>query len=428
MKNTMRSLLFLPFIVLLLSLPSYAQLYSDEMYWTTSKLNQDSLSLAHADKGMVQARFNYGYNSTAVTNSFFTKLTYKKTFIDEQDKQDVIARLKSQNKLGVDVSASVFGTLRCKKDTTILFDLGMGYRDFTYANFTDDVFKLVFQGNAQYAGQYAKVGPSMLKEWSYTSFFIGAQKTVSKSLLVGARLSLIKAGFYRETKMEEGTLYTDPSGSYVELNAPFVWYSQKRPDNPLATNNGWGGAVDLYVQKLFKNSVLSFEVRDLGFVAWKNMDTYVGDKTYRYDGVYISDILAPGNSFITDVSLDSVAAQLGIEKQVQNRTTMLPTKLQLTYLYKASNKLSLKGDLNYMFLTGYVPYLKASAYYAILPKVYIVPAIVVGGYGRVNSQLGLSATFAKHWSVQTNIFALEYVVAPRNYSGHGLEVYLTKTF
>ncbi len=429
MKNNKRGFHVIFLLALSLSFSSsYAQLYSDEMYWTTSKLNQDSLHPIHAHRAMVQARFNYGFNATSVTNNFFNKLVYRRTFIDETDKEDVISQLKAQNKLGVDINASLYGTIRCKKDSSILFDVGLGYRDFTYAHFTEDVFKLAFQGNAQYAGQHAKVGPSMLKEWNYMSLFVGAQKIISKKVLVGARLSLIKAGFYRETKMEEGHLYTDPDGAYIDLSAPFEWHYQKRPDNPLATNNGWGGSVDLYAQHWFKKSVLSLEVRDLGFVNWRNMNTYIGDQTYRYEGVYISDVLAPGNSFITSVQLDSVAEELGIEKQVKNKMTMLPTKLQLSYLYQASAKWSVKGDLNYMFLKGYLPYLKLSAYYAVLPKVYIVPAVVVGGYGKVNTQLGVSATLAKHWSVQTNIFALEYLLAPTKYAGHGLEVYLTKTF
>jgi len=428
MNNSIRIYPILFFLLLFAHAASYAQVYSDELYWTTSKLNQDSLSPVHQDRGMVQARFSYAYNSTAITNSFFSKMVYQKTYINEEDKQDVISRLKAQNKMGVDVSASLFGTLRCKKDSTLLFDVGIAYRDFTYANFTKDLFKLVFEGNAQFAGQNAQVGPSQLKEWNYTSFFVGAQKILSKEMVVGARLSLIKAGFYRETKFEAGSLYTDPDGDYVDLSAPFVWKSQARPDNPFAVNNGWGGSVDLYAQRWFKKSVLSFEVRDLGFVQWKNMDTYTGDKTYRYEGAYIADILAPGNSFISSVQLDSVAKELGIEKQVQNVTSMLPTKLQLSYLYKTSEKWSLKGDLNYMFLKGYVPYLKVSAYYALFPKVFIVPIVVIGGYGKVNTQLGLSATVAKHWSVQTTIFALDYLIAPKKYAGHGFELYLTKAF
>lgn len=429
MKKNKRFSLVLFLLVLSYTFSSsYAQLHSDEMYWTTSKLNQDSLSPVLSDRGMVQARFNYIFNSTAVTNNFFNKLAYRRAFIDETDKEEVISQLKAQNKLGVDINTSLYGTIRCKKDSTILFDVGIGYRDFIYANFTEDVFKLAFQGNAQYAGQNAKVGPSMLKQWNYMSFFLGAQKIISKKLVVGARLSFIKAGFYRETKMKEGNLYTDPDGAYIDLSAPFEWHYQKKADNPFAANNGWGGSVDLYGQWWFKKSVLSFEVRDLGFVNWKNMSTYIGDQTYRYEGVYISDVLAPGNSFITSVQLDSVAQELGIEKQVKNKLTMLPTRLQLSYLYQASSKWSVKGDLNYMFLRGYLPYLKLSAYYAIFPRFYIVPAVVVGGYGKVNTQLGLSATVAKHWSIQTNIFALEYLIDPTKYAGHGLEVYLTKTF
>ncbi len=428
MNNSIRhSILVFSGVFLLLS-SSYAQVYSDEMYWVTSKLNQDSLSPAHQDRGMVQTRFSYLYNSTAITNNFFKKLVYQKTYIDEEDKQDVVSRLKAQNKMGVDFSTSLFGTIRCKKDSTILFDLGIGYRDFTYANFTKDLFKLVFEGNAQYAGENAKVGPSILKQWSYASFFVGAQKILSKEMVVGARVSLIKAGFYRETKFEEGSLYTDPNGAYVDLSAPFTWKSQARPDNPFSANNGWGGSVDLYAQRWFKKSVLSFEIRDLGVVNWKNMNTYTGDQTYRYEGEFIGDILAPGNSFITDVKLDSVAKELGIENNVQNVTSMLPTKLQLSYLYKTSEKWSVKGDLNYMFLKGYLPYLKLSAYYALLPKVYIVPVVVIGGYGKVNTQLGISATVAQHWTVQANVMVLDYLIAPKKYSGHGVDVYLTKTF
>jgi hypothetical protein len=428
MKKKSASYLLTLFVFVVFQTSSSAQQYSEEMFWTTSKLNEDSLAPGHNYKGMVQARGNYLFNSTAVTNGFFNKLSYQKTFIQEEDKEQVIARLKSQNKLGVDINGSIFGTIRSKKDSTLQWEVGLGYRDFTYLNFTKDVFKLVFQGNSQFAGQDAKVGPSMLKQWSYGSFFVGAQKILSEKLVVGARLSLIKGGAYRETKMEDGALYTDPNGAYVDLTAPFVWYSQKRPDNPLTQNNGWGGGVDLYAQRWFKKSLLSFEVRDLGFVTWKNIDAYVGDKTYRYEGANISDILAPGNSFISSVELDSIAKELGIEKKVINKTTMLPTKLQLTYLYKATTKLSLKADLNYMFLKGYMPSLRASAYYAIIPNVYIVPAVLVGGYGKINTQLGLSATVAKHWSVQANVFALEYLIAPTKYSGHGAEVYLTKTF
>lgn len=407
---------------------SFGQTYSDDMYWTISKLSKDSLSIGFSDKGSVQLKGFYQYNSTSVTNDFFGKLVYKSTYISEEDKQASLDRLKSHNRLGVDLSASIHGTYRSKKDTTVLFDVGLAYRDFTYANFTKDVFKLAFQGNAQYEGQHATVGPSSLKQWSYGSIFFGAQKIICKHLVVGARLSLIKAGFYRETSMGSGSLYTAPNGDYVELSAPFHWYTQKRPENPFASNNGWGAGIDLYAQRFFKKSILTFEVKDLGAVNWRNMDTYNGDKTYRYEGLYIADILAPGNSYISSVQLDSVAAELGIEKVVKNKTTMLPTRLHLSYLHKFNTKWAVKGDLNYMILQGYRPYLRLSAYYAIAPAFYIVPGVTAGGFGNINSQLGLSATIANSWSLQANFFALEYLISPTKYSGHGLELFLTKRF
>ena len=411
-----------------LSTTAFAQSYSDDLSWTISKLSGDSLRIGFKDQGSVQLKGSYNYNSNAVTNDFFSKLVYKSTYISEEDKQGSLNRLKAHNRLGVDFSSSLHGTYRSKKDTTVLFDMGIAYRDFTYAYFTKDIFKLAFEGNAQYAGQNAVVGPSTLKEWNYASLFVGVQKVVCKELMVGARLSIIKAGFYRETSIGAGNLYTDPNGDYVELSAPFHWYSQERPDNPFAANHGWGLGADLYAQRFFKKSILTLEVKDLGAVNWRNMNTYTGDKTYRYEGQNIGDILAPGNSYISSVALDSVAKELGIEKVVQNKIKMLPTKVQLTYLYKLNTKWAVKGDLNYMFLKGYLPYAKVSGYYAITPAFFIVPAITFGGYGSINTQLGLSATVAKTWSVQANIFALEYFIAPTSYSGHGLELYLTKRF
>jgi hypothetical protein len=81
-----------------------------------------------------------------------------------------------------------------------------------------------------------------------------------------------------------------------------------------------------------------------------------------------------------------------------------------------------------MFIKGYLPYAKVSAYYAITPAFFIIPAITVGGYGNINTQVGFSATVAKTWSAQVNVFALEYLIAPTKYSGHGIELYLTKRF
>jgi len=426
MKNSiiLTGLLCLSFF----STTTFAQTYSDDLYWTISKLRGDSIRIGFLDKGSVQFKGTYNYNSSAVTNDFFSKLVYKSAYISDDDKQPTIDRLKAHNRLGVDLSASLHGTFRSKKDTTVLFDAGLAYRDFTYAYFTKDMFKLAFQGNAQYEGQNATVGPSSLKEWNYASLFFGVQKVVCKELVIGARVSLIKAGFYRETSMGAGSLYTDSAGAYVELSAPFHWYNQQRPANPFAANNGWGAGVDLYAQRYFRKSILSIEVKDLGAVNWRNMDTYTGNQTYHYEGQYIGDILAPGNSYISSVQLDSVAKQLGINKEVKNKTTMLPTRLQVTYLHRLTKKWSVKGDLNYMFLQGYLPYAKVSGYYAITPGFFVIPAVTVGGYGNINTQIGFSANFGRTWSAQANIFALEYLIAPKKYSGHGVELYVTKRF
>lgn len=172
--------------------------------------------------------------------------------------------------------------------------------------------------------------------------------------------------------------------------------------------------------------MLTAEVRDLGFVNWKNMDTYIGDKTYRYNGYNISDILQPNN--IGDTSPDKVFVDMDIEKQHVKRRTALPTKVQLGLLQKINQNLALKADASYMFLPGYKPYLKAAAIFSAGNYFYFAPGIAVGGFGKINSQIGLVVTLGHSWSVQLNVMALEYLLARKTYSGHGVDLFLAKLF
>jgi hypothetical protein len=419
--------ILLLFFLTIGSFQAQAQLYSDDWYWTTSQLRKEKLTPGLQNNGYVVLKGSFLYNSTAVTNDFVTQELYQQKTPNSEDTKFTVDRLKDHNALGADVNASIAGGFRLK-DTSWMVDLGMGYRDFTYLYFTKDLFKLAFEDYTQYVDKYAQVGKSNMREYNYGTVFVGLQKTISPHVMLGARVSLIKGGFYQEVNIEEGSLYLSDSmfQEYAQISAPFQYYSQKRQMNPFASDNGWGAGVDLYSSFAFNNTLLTAEVRDLGFVNWKNMDAYIGDKSYRYNGYNIVDLLQPNN--IGDPTPDEVAADMGIPKQRVNRRTSLPTKVQLGLLQKLNQHVALKADVNYMFLPGYKPYLKAAVFLSAGNSFYFAPALVAGGFGKVNSQVGLGVTLGDSWSVQVNVMALEYLLARKNYAGHGVDIFLAKSF
>jgi hypothetical protein len=213
----------------------------------------------------------------------------------------------------------------------------------------------------------------------------------------------------------------------AELSAHFQYYSQNRQTSPFSADNGWGGGLDVYTQLCLNSAVFSLGVKDLGLIYWKNMDAYIGDKTYTYNGYNIVDLLRPGNSG-GNPTPDDVAKQLGIPKQKVNKKTSLPTNIQLGYLQKFSNHIALKADANYMFLPGYKPCVKAALFFSAGKSFFIAPAVVMGGFGKINSQLGIGITFARTWSLQLNAMALEYLVMRTSYSGHGVDIFIAKSF
>ncbi|MBC7488412.1 MAG: hypothetical protein H7282_16865 [Cytophagaceae bacterium] len=105
-------------------------------------------------------------------------------------------------------------------------DVGVGYRDFSYLYFTKDLFKLAFEDYEQYADNYAQVGKSNMREYNYATVFVGFQKTISKNVMLGGRLSFIKGGLYQEVNVENGSVYLSDGllMPYADINAHFQYY------------------------------------------------------------------------------------------------------------------------------------------------------------------------------------------------------------
>ncbi len=375
-------------------------------------------------KGLVSLSSGYNINSNAITNSFLSALLYGTSDITDGLKDQVSGRLKSYNRVGADFNVGADGMYKTKKLTYVI---GLHHREFANSTFTNDMFELVFKGNKEFVGQTANIGDFKLRYFDYQNLYVGVLKNIeSKKMTIGGGLSFIRGGRYQEVDIKNGSLYTDPNGYYIDMNANVNTASS--PNNNLGASNGLGGAVNLYFSVKHKKNQFNVEVRDLGFITWKNQTVYSGDSSYRFEGYKINDVLSPNTSLTSGINSDSIITSLGIKKSTQNITMMLPATFHVNYVFNPNKRFSRIIGVKYMVNSSYVPrvYIKGMDYFK--HGFILVNTVSYGGWGRFDWEVGLMKNFKNSFVVSLNAFVFEYLVLPGHSSGHGFNFSLTKLF
>jgi hypothetical protein len=367
-------------------------------------------------------------NSNAITNSFFSHLLYTGAYISDDMKEDVNKKLKDKNRLCLDEQIKISGAYKINKNTW--FTLGLTQRLFTGGTMSKDGFNLVFYGNSMFAGQTAQLHPTNLYQMDYFSLSTGIMKQVNSKLTVAGELSFIRGGNYRQIKMDRGTLYTDPNGAYLELDSKFkVAYSDSSQSAAFPHSSGKGAAISLYTTyQVNAKTYLSFELKDLGFIAWKDLNVYEGDSVYKYDGYSISNILDPNGSLVSDVTIDTIMKQIGINKQKQSFSRMLPTTMHISIVHHLNKKWSIAGGAKYMFAPGYIPRVYVKPIYYLSDQMLVSSTLAYGGYGKADVILSCGWKYSNKLMVSIDALFLEYMIAPNSTSGNGIQFSITGLF
>lgn len=367
-------------------------------------------------------------NSSAITNSFFSHLLYTGKYIDDNMKADVGAKLKDKNRFGMDEQIKISGAITIKKDTWFTF--GLTQRLFTGGTFSEDGFNLVFYGNSMYAGQTAQLKPTNIYQMDYYAFNAGVMKRVNNKLSFSADLSLIRGGNYRQIRMDRGTLYTEPNGAYLELDSKFkVAYSDSSESFAFPHSSGKGLALSFATTyQVSDKTFLSFEMRDLGFIAWKDLSVYEGDSVYQYDGYSITDILNPDGNLVGDVTVDTIMNQMGIVKQKQSFSRMLPSTFHLSAVHHFNKKWSLAGGMKYMSTPGYLPRVYVKPIYYFNDHLLVSSTLAYGGFGKADVIVSAGWKYQNKLMLSLDAFFLEYLIAPSKTCGNGLQFSITGLF
>jgi hypothetical protein len=416
----MKSKITLSFL-LLVSFYASAQMQIDKM----EKLlldKKDSVGIS-SYKWLINVSGDYNENSNSISNSFIRPLAYNRSFIDDatKDKQD--KRIKKHNRLGADAYASINGIYNAKKLTYVF---GLGHREFAGLRFSKDLFDLVFYGNASFAGESANLNKTSIKYFDYQNIYFGIQKELKEGkFTIGASASFIRGGRYQSLTMKDMSLYTEPTGQYIDLNGD-INYS-KTTKKKLGTSNGKGASINLLFSMKQNKNRLNVEIRDLGFISWKDVKTYNGNSNYQFNGLLV-DVLAPGSSVVSNITIDSVANTLGVNVSTKNVLMFLPSTFHVNYVIAPNKRFNRTIGVRYMLTAGYIPrvYLREADF---LGKGFtLVNTFSYGGFGRLDYEVGMMKKFKNSFIISVNLFAFEYLVLPAKSSGNGVNFGLTKLF
>ena len=158
-------------------------------------------------------------NSTAIPASFSNSFLFPR-FIDETLKNNAINRLNSKNRFGAFFQSKI-GVIFYPDSTwnaqQKAIEIYYKNQNIIGSHFSSDFFKLIFNGNAQFAGQTADVSNSRFSILNFESFNIGFIKTF-KSSGMSVNVGLVRGRTYTDLNIKNGGIFTALNGSQINVD------------------------------------------------------------------------------------------------------------------------------------------------------------------------------------------------------------------
>jgi hypothetical protein len=377
----------------------------------------------------------YGINSNAITNKFITKF-YNGGYIDIDKKDDVLGRVKNVNRIGGDVNYGIYvafkpDSILHKKNVSVF--LSFRNREHFDARFSNDLYKVVFYGNAQFAGKTANLNDFNFNLIRYQQLQVGIYSTKYDSAARwGIGLSFLKGESYTSILAKKAELFTSDDGQYIDFNTSLQAMQTDTTHKGIGAFNGYGASADVYFEAPFKtrvgNSKIRISVSDLGVIRF-NTQSYklTQDSLFHYSGITINNINNIQDSTFNQLSKDSIInSLLPLKKQAFSVT--LPSVLNLCFETKFNDRFHLTEGIRYMFNANYklLSYVKGDFY--INSRLMMSATFSYGGYGHFNYGLGVFANFGNGFMLYAGSNNIEGFIVPSKTTGQGAYLSLVKNF
>jgi hypothetical protein len=367
-------------------------------------------------------------NSNAIPSSFSNAFVNPK-FIDNDLKSKAYDRLNGMGRFGLEIDYGVealFFPDSTWNDNQQALSISAGRQLVYGAEFTEDLLRTVFSGNAAYADQTASFDNSKLYAIGYQYFKIGYRKNLYKERLgFFTNFGFARGLNHTDIQLNSGSLYTEPSGQWLDLAWDGSYFTSTRSSNRLGESPSNGYLMDLGFHKYLDKKYLwklSASVKDLGFITWNaQSDNFKRDTSFRFTGLQFYDVLNYDDT--TLVVGDSLLNRLRGAEEKASEMKLLPFQLQAELRYLADPKtgrLLLTAGARYRRIPGMrVEYSLKSNYRFVNGKpFYLNFGFSYGGFGGLNSNLGFEYKHKRH-RLQIGTMYNEGFITSKALSGNG---------
>lgn len=327
-------------------------------------------------------------NSTAIPSSFSNSFLFPK-FIDETIKNNAIDRLNDKNRFGflfqTKIGATFFPDSTWKAQQQA-FEVYYKNQSIIGSEFHSDFFKLVFNGNAQFAGQTANLSNSQFSILNFESFNLGYIKTFKRSGLA-VNFGLVRGRTYTDLNIENGGLFTAADGTQLNVNFNGNFEQSSRFSNVLKATPSMGASFGFeFSKELPRGFNFDLKAEDIGFINWNDKTDLIGrDTTFIFNGINVNDIL-DSNKDLAFIG-DSLLNKLRGPAVKGSNMTALPAFFQTRISKYFANKWNISFSLNYRYFTGYSLLKKIEIGKRFNKGKYILLSIAQGGFGNFQTSL-----------------------------------------
>lgn len=377
-------------------------------------------------------------NSTVLTNEFFGKFI-NGGYIDKELKDKISGKLLLSNRLGGDVNYGLFYAQRINR----LF--GKPFYRFNYfvsitnrqhfdVRFNENLFKLGFYGNKQFAGDTVDAGNFSLNMLGYQQFQLGFISDNGMGGKFGMGLSFLKGETQNSIEAAQLEIYTSDIGDVIDISTNARISRSDTATTGIEAFNGWGLSIDLmyeYNFNVFSNSdegigMLRLEISDLGFIRWNEQSfNYTLDTSFHYEGLVIDNVFELHDSILTQ-TIDSITESYTSHQLKSGHTTVLPAIFRFTVIQQKGRHVFTLGMM-YRIAANYNPFVFLKETYRFNEVFSLGGKVSYGGYGKFGFGLEAGISFKK-FRLLIGSNHLDGLILPKITSGYSGYVAFDKRF
>ena len=263
-----------------------------------------------------------------------------------------------------------------------------------YGAFQPNAFEAVYRGNSGAANASVELGPLAFQGQSWQKIGFGL---FNKTSLSGITLSLVEGQSYQAIDMDRAELFTAAQGDYVSLSVGGDYSRSDTTRMGWANGSGMGACIDLDYNAPIQQGkgVVSFAVRNLGFIAWNEQsEQYAIDTKVDWNGLDVTSWLS-GEA--DSVKFPNWIDSLNTSRNQALLVKPLPASFHFRYLRRWKGNRYWETGCSFIPNKAAVPVVYVGVTHAISNRLLVSERVSYGGYAEFALGADIQWLFKSSW-------------------------------